>query len=220
MKILFQGDSITDGNRYKDKQTRWDKNHQIGHSYAFIVSGELSMLYPMRFEFVNRGISGNRTDELIIRWDEDTIAENPDLLIVLVGTNDVNCSVENFAYDVYGERYYENYRKLLSRARKNNKNLKIVIIEPFAFIEEQEHKETVPCEFKKQKMANVQAKARQIADEFNAVFIPMQQSFNELKNLAPAKYWLWDGIHPTEAGHFHIAKTLIEVLRDMLELKK
>lgn len=107
MKILFQGDSITDGNRYKDKQTRWDKNHQIGHSYAFIVSGELSMLYPMRFEFVNRGISGNRTDELIIRWDEDTIAENPDLLIVLVGTNDVNCSVENCAYDVYGERYYE-----------------------------------------------------------------------------------------------------------------
>ena len=28
MKILFQGDSITDGNRYKSKASAWDKNHQ------------------------------------------------------------------------------------------------------------------------------------------------------------------------------------------------
>ena len=39
MKILFQGDSITDGNRYKEPERRHDLNHQIGHSYAFIVSG-------------------------------------------------------------------------------------------------------------------------------------------------------------------------------------
>ena len=36
MKILFQGDSITDGARLKPVEKRWDKNHQIGHSYAYI----------------------------------------------------------------------------------------------------------------------------------------------------------------------------------------
>lgn len=30
MKILFQGDSITDGNRYKEPERRHDLNHQIG----------------------------------------------------------------------------------------------------------------------------------------------------------------------------------------------
>lgn len=46
MKILFQGDSITDGNRYREPERRHDLNHQIGHSYAFIVSGMLGAEYP------------------------------------------------------------------------------------------------------------------------------------------------------------------------------
>ena len=56
MRILFQGDSITDGNRYKDEEHRWDLNHQIGHSYAFIVSGLMGLEYArMNMEFVNAG---------------------------------------------------------------------------------------------------------------------------------------------------------------------
>ena len=55
MKILFQGDSITDGNRYKEPERRHDLNHQIGHSYAFIVSGMLGTEYPdAGLKFVNR----------------------------------------------------------------------------------------------------------------------------------------------------------------------
>lgn len=54
MKILFQGDSITDGNRYKEPERRHDLNHQIGHSYAFIVSGMLGAEYPdAGLKFVN-----------------------------------------------------------------------------------------------------------------------------------------------------------------------
>ena len=53
MKILFQGDSITDGNRYKDKNLEWDKNHQIGHSYVYITTGLLSLKYFSKgFELV------------------------------------------------------------------------------------------------------------------------------------------------------------------------
>ena len=72
MKILFQGDSITDGARYKSKASEWDKNHQIGHSYVYIITGLLGMKYPEKhYEFVNRGISGNRTDALLARWQKD-----------------------------------------------------------------------------------------------------------------------------------------------------
>ena len=42
MKILFQGDSTTDGNRSKDKNMEWDKNHQIGHSYAYLITAQIA----------------------------------------------------------------------------------------------------------------------------------------------------------------------------------
>ena len=89
MKILFQGDSITDGNRYKSQASEWDKNHQIGHSYAYIVTGILGAAFPERhYEFINRGVSGNRTENLLARWEEDALALNPDVLSILVGIND------------------------------------------------------------------------------------------------------------------------------------
>ena len=59
MRILFQGDSITDGNRLKEESSRWDLNHQIGHTWVYIVTGELMYRYPGKFECVNRGVSSN-----------------------------------------------------------------------------------------------------------------------------------------------------------------
>lgn len=37
MKILFQGDSITDGNRYKSRESAWDINHRIGLTAMLIL---------------------------------------------------------------------------------------------------------------------------------------------------------------------------------------
>ena len=87
MKILFQGDSITDGNRYKSRASEWDKNHQIGHSYAYIVTGLLGLAFPERhYEFVNRGVSGSQTENLLAALGgEDALAPDPDVLSVLVG---------------------------------------------------------------------------------------------------------------------------------------
>lgn len=78
MKILFQGDSITDGNRYREPERRHDLNHQIGHSYAFIVSGMLGAEYPdAGLQFVNRGISADTTRGLLRRWREDALDIEP-----------------------------------------------------------------------------------------------------------------------------------------------
>ena len=54
IKILFQGDSITDGNRYKDPQKRWDLNHQIGHFYVFNIAGILGVKYPGKYDIILR----------------------------------------------------------------------------------------------------------------------------------------------------------------------
>lgn len=54
-RILFQGDSITDGGRGRNE----DANHWLGQSYVYLIAGALgSRLTTTQPEFVNRGISG------------------------------------------------------------------------------------------------------------------------------------------------------------------
>ena len=67
-----------------------DRNHYLGHSYVFLIAGRLGMDMPKaKLEFFNRGISGNKVSDLKARWQKDAINLKPDLLSILVGTNDV-----------------------------------------------------------------------------------------------------------------------------------
>lgn len=40
--------------------------------------------------------------------------------------------------------------------------------------------------------------------------IKVQDKFDALSKISNSEYWLWDGIHPTEAGHGLLARTWIE----------
>jgi hypothetical protein len=52
-RILFQGDSITDGNRGRSA----DPNHILGHGYAFIIAAKFgSAMAASDLTFINRGI--------------------------------------------------------------------------------------------------------------------------------------------------------------------
>ena len=84
-RILFQGDSITDGNRGRNA----DPNHILGHGYCFVIAAKFGAGYADRnLTFLNRGISGNTVRELDQRWAVDTLDLKPDLLSVLIGVND------------------------------------------------------------------------------------------------------------------------------------
>jgi lysophospholipase L1-like esterase len=85
--ILFQGDSITDGNRGRGL----DPNHILGHGYQFIIAAKFGGRLPSRhLSFLNRGVSGNTVADLQKRWEKDTLALKPDILSILIGVNDLN----------------------------------------------------------------------------------------------------------------------------------
>src|SRR5436853_7813521 len=84
--FLFQGDSITDGNRSRDN----DWNHVMGHGYQYIIAAKLWYDFPAKgFPFFNRGISGNKVTDLAARWQTDTINIQPGVLSILIGINDI-----------------------------------------------------------------------------------------------------------------------------------
>ncbi|MBR6708416.1 MAG: hypothetical protein IKL84_01920 [Clostridia bacterium] len=84
MRILFQGDSITDAGR--DRRNYFD----LGWGYPRYAAEHLRALFPEKeLEFIDLGISGNRTDQLFDRLYPDAIALNPDIISILIGVNDV-----------------------------------------------------------------------------------------------------------------------------------
>ncbi|HBL41127.1 MAG TPA: hypothetical protein DDY98_05995 [Ruminococcaceae bacterium] len=208
MRILFQGDSITDGNRYQDEERRWDLNHQIGHSYAFTVSGTLGARYPQaNLTFINRGISGNRTQDLLKRWDTDTIAEHPDLLSLLVGVNDANGTPTP-----PGE-FEKNLTELLKRTFEANPHLRVILMAPFMLNVgnyEDENNASVLL------VKEYAAIAEQVASRYDAVtLVKLQPVLDRVCALREKKYWLWDGVHPTESGHALLAKLWLDAFEKM-----
>ena len=81
-RILFQGDSITDCGR--------DRNqfYHMGRGYASMVTGVLGLDHPGEYEFINRGISGNRIVDLYARIKSDFINLQPDYASILIGVNE------------------------------------------------------------------------------------------------------------------------------------
>lgn len=198
MKILFQGDSITDGNRYKDEASRWDLNHQIGHSWAYMVTGKLMGEYPRRYACVNRGVSGDNVLKLRDRWQRDAVDERPDVMLLLTGVNDCSAMVRG---ELTEEDYGRIYRELLRDVKAASPDARFILLEPFLFSEDAE---------KVRIMDGLRASVRAIASETGSVFVPLQEEFSRRAREDGEKYWLWDGVHPTEAGHWVIARRVLE----------
>ena len=198
MKILFQGDSITDGNRYKDEASRWDLNHQIGHSWAYMVTGKLMGEYPRRYACVNRGVSGDNVLKLRDRWQRDAVDERPDVMMLLTGVNDCSAVVRG---ELTEEDYGKIYRDLLRAVKEASPDARFILLEPFLFSED---------ESRVRIMDGLRASVRDIASETGSVFVPLQEEFSRRAREDGEKYWLWDGVHPTEAGHWVIARRVLE----------
>lgn len=212
MKILFQGDSITDGNRYKEPERRHDLNHQIGHSYAFIVSGLLGAEYPgAGLRFVNRGVSGDTTRGLLRRWREDALDIEPDILSLLIGVNDCFLGGENH---VAPDEYERNLKNMLSQSFDKNGKLKVFLMEPFFLPTKDRYKsEEDAC---RKEIGEYSAICRRIAESDGRIFfIPLQNVFDSAAKGRDCAYWVWDSVHPTESGHALIAREWIKTFKAM-----
>jgi lysophospholipase L1-like esterase len=69
-RVVFMGDSITDA---------WGTD-ALGHPTGAFFPGE---------PYINRGISGQTTPQMLIRFWPDVIALQPKVVVILAGTNDI-----------------------------------------------------------------------------------------------------------------------------------
>jgi lysophospholipase L1-like esterase len=88
-RVVFMGDSITDG---------W----------------KLAEYFPNK-PYINRGISGQTTPQMLIRFRPDVIAHKPKVVVILAGTNDIAGNTGPMTL----EMIQDNYASMAELARAN-----------------------------------------------------------------------------------------------------
>ena len=203
-RILFQGDSITDGNRGRSE----DPNHILGHGYQFIIAAKHgAALADRKLTFLNRGISGNKVTDLEKRWQKDTLDLKPTVLSILIGVNDNSGGIPL-------DQYEANYDKLLTETKAALPEIKFVLCEPFTLPGGKDRGDAW-----KTTLEQRQAIVAKLAKKHAAALVRFQQAFDDACRQAPAEHWIWDGVHPTYSGHQIMAIAWERAVREHWQAK-
>lgn len=210
-RILFQGDSITDCGR--------DRNnfYAMGGGYPNFVKAELGMDYPNEYDFINRGISGDRIVDLYARIKKDFINLKPDYASILVGVNDTWHEV-NIENGVATPKFEKIYSMLLDEIFEALPNLKLFLLAPYVL----EGSGTCNTEENPNKWENFKADVAEKAEvvkklgkKYNLPVVDLQTEFDKACKTAPNDYWAYDGVHPTSCGHELIKRAWLKAFNEM-----
>lgn len=219
-KVLFIGDSITDGawgnskvwNTPSEERNQNDMNHIYGHGFMMIAAAQTQACYPKEgWIFWNRGISGNTLDDLEARWQKDVLALNPDIVSILIGTNDVDKALKD-GRDIDVKAWGDKLRMLLDEVLKQNSDAHFVLCTPFVANVGKIGART-DYAIREQMIASLTAVITTIATEYHATLVPFNTLVSDTLAATPdlpASYWIWDGIHPTPAMHYLMAQLWLQ----------
>ena len=204
IKFLFQGDSITDADRRRDN----DSNY--GYGYPNLFAAEVLKNRPFEFDFINKGISGDRIVDVYARIKMDIINLKPDYMSILIGVNDVWHEL-NEGNGVAADKFEKIYDMLIGEILEELPDIKIMLLEPFVL--KGCGTERYYDAFREDVIKHAEA-VKRIAEKYNLKFVPLQAKFDEAAAGGNDTYWLVDGVHPTPAGHCLIKDEMMKAFNE------
>lgn len=215
MKILFQGDSITDAGRSR-AQVKY-----AGAGYVSVLAMKFRELnLPHTVE--NTAVGGNRICDIYARWVEDTLNHEFDVLSILCGINDVGFQIrENKGIPT--EKYRFIYDRMLYEVKDKNPNAKIVILEPYVFkcnLEDisvmNQNDIFLNYDLWRGMVEEKAAASKEMAAKYKGIFVPLSETFDKYTETGDVHKLTADGIHPTLAGHKIIAEEWMKACKDII----
>ncbi len=232
-KLLFWGDSITDGGRKRSM----DGNHILGHGYQSIIASKLGYENIENMpRFINKGASGETIAQLYARIKQDVIDNKPDIISILAGINDIN-KRQGMPYKSTTDNYIRVYQMIIDDIRENLNDPVLIICEPF-FLELRKSEapyQNTPyalCEpyfepahnslndkifeERRREISYMQRELKLFALKNNCIYVTLQNEFFEMAKKAAPEYLIWDSVHPTITGHELIARRWLETVEGEL----
>lgn len=206
MKILFQGDSITDAGRIREDY------HHLGYGYPKYAAAKLRAKMPSTdFEFIDLGISGHKVSDLKDRWQTDCVDIAPDLMSILIGVNDTWHHAGDKSW-IPNDVFESDYRYILEEAKKI-KGLKIIIMEQFLL-------PAADKEFFREDLDPKIQITRKLAREYADAFIPLDGllaahsiSIEDKASMSQGG----DGVHPSPATADYIGGLWADAAFELLK---
>ncbi len=209
MKLIFFGDSITSAERTRDE------NHfliKYGFGYVAQIAGKLQIENPLKYEIINRGVGGHKSVDLYARIKKDVWNENPDVLTVLVGINDVAMdALFNSGVDIV--RYEKIYRLIIEETKRRLPKTQLILMESFVLPGSMSNQNYAGF-LKVKEYAKV---VKSLAEEYGLPFIPLQEDFDKAYEQYGEGVFLADGVHPTLAGASLIANKWYKLFKEKIE---
>ena len=203
IRILFQGDSVTDGGR-----DRTDPTH-LGVRYVKYAAAYLREMHPqLALEILNRGIAGNETADLIARMDQDIVQLKPDIVSLMIGINDT----EHYAKDekwLDVKVFAKQYRLILQTIREQT-NAKLMVMEPFYMPPAENRK------FRQDLAVKVEI-IRAVASDYADVYVPTEGLLHSVLIGKDKAQYIPDGLHPTEEGSEYLARICVQYLNQLIQ---
>ncbi len=199
MKIVFFGDSITDCGRDRADDSK------LGDGYVSILHEKLKNLYEdVHFEFLNRGVGGDRVFDLVRRVDADVVAQKPDIAVVLIGINDVWRKYDGSGLDFDLSAFVAAYEEVLQKIKACG--AKLIVVEPFLF--------NVPDKKRfRREFDPMLGAIRGLAEKYADAFVPLDEMFAGVSQSVGIAAYSADGVHPTHRAARLIADNVIKKIR-------
>jgi acyl-CoA thioesterase I len=166
-RVVFMGDSITDG---------WGR-------------GEGTSFFPGK-PYVNRGISGQTTPQMVVRFEPDVVALRPKVVVILAATNDIAGNTGPMSL----EDTENNFKAMVAIAQRNHVGVVLASITPaFAY-------PWKPGVSPVDKIKSLNSWLKSYAQETGSVYLDYYSAMADGKG-AMKEGLSKDGVHPTAAGY-------------------
>ncbi len=181
-RVVFMGDSITDF---------WGR--QRGH------------FFPGK-PYVNRGISGQVTPQMLLRFYQDVIDLHPKVVVILAGTNDIGGS----AGPIPTEATENNLRAMVELARAHNIRVVLSSLTPVCdYLQPQTGKRPPD------KIIALNDWIKRYAAENQVVFLDYYPAMVDDKGMLRKELTV-DGLHPNDAGYDVMAPLAADAIQKAL----
>ncbi|MCB9875438.1 MAG: DUF2920 family protein [Planctomycetaceae bacterium] len=147
-------------------------------------------------EMVNAGISGHTTVNALARIENDVLAKDPDLVVVMFGMNDVT--------RVPLEQFRDNTRTIARRCQEQG--AAVILCTPNSVYENPARPNSRLAEFSEA--------VREVAAELKLPLVDCFSDWQQLRTDEPGRWMLLmsDEIHPNMNGHQRFAETITKTL--------
>lgn len=196
-KVVFFGDSITEA------------GVQPGGYIDLLNQKVAANGLRDQYELVGSGIGGNKVYDLYLRLEEDVLAQNPDMVVIWVGVNDV-WHKKTFGTGTDLDKFERFYTALILKMQ--SRGIKVVCATPAVVGEKTDCSNELDGDLNR--YAN---SIRKLAGQFNCPLADFRQEFMRYnlehnRDNRDTGVLTTDGVHLNAAGNQLVASILYPIL--------